>query len=364
MSDTAVHSPVLRFATGARSRDTGVFYDESKVLATTAGVMPEAAVPPGDWLQEVTMIVTATSAGNAAAVAVQPDAPFVVFSEVAFLDAAGNTVHALSGYNLWLVNLLGGYKYQSDLTKSPSYVTPVLGAGATGGSFSFTIRIPVQIIDREFIGAYPNAASNAVTRIRLTLNTLANIYSVLPTNAPTVNVKMIETGAVIPADTSPAGTPYAPEPAGAGTFQQWTQNRYDLNTVGRRTFPHNRKGQTYRGLILVTRNAAGARIDTILNEVRFSVDDVASLRGPWTYARHCTWERQNLVAAADLPAGVAMVDFAHEWDGKVGGELRDAWVITAPGSKVEFELDVAVVGTLEVITNEVIPVAGSGVLRV
>jgi hypothetical protein len=363
MVTTAAPPDALRFSIGARQRDTGVFYDESKVLSASAQVMPEASVPPGDWLEYVSLLVDVTAAGNSAAVTAQPDAPWSLFNEVAFLDAAGNTVHALKGYNLYLVNLLGGYNFQNDPTTSPYFVTMVLGAGATGGSFNFLLRVPVLIIDREGIGAYPNAASNAVTRVRLTLAPLASIYGTLPTAAPTVRVRMISTGLVMPADNSPTGRSYAPEPPGAGTFQQWTQLSYDV-TIGRRTLAHSRKGQTYRSLIIVTRNVSGARVDTILNELKFSIDDVASLRGPWTYARHVTWERQ-LVLAANLPSGVAQISYAHEWDGKVGGELRDNWVVTAPGSKVELEMDVAVAGTIDIVTNEiVVPDVTSGVLRV
>lgn len=361
MTDTQT-SPALRFGVGARARDTGVFYDERKTLASTSGVMPEAPVPPGDWLQEITLLVEVASTGNSATVALANDAPWSLFSEIAFLDAGGQVVHALSGYNLYLVNLLGGFKFQNDPTTSPFYTALTTGGGTTAGSGKFLLRIPVEIIDREGIGAYPNAASNAVTRIRLTLAPTAQVYSTAPTAAPEVRVRMISTGLVVPSDTSPAGRPFSPEPPGAGTFQQWTQLGYDL-TAGRRTIPHTRKGQTYRTLLFVTRDNSGVRSDAIVSDFRFSVDDVASMRGPWGFCRHVTWERQ-LLAAANLPTGVVQVSFAHEFDGKVGGELRDNWVMTAPGSKVEMELEVAAAGTIQVITNEIIPAPGTGVLRV
>lgn len=363
MPDTAAPAP-LRFTTGARSRDTGVFYDESTAIGATSTVLPEAQIPVGDWLSEISLLVTVTGANptTAATVAAQADAPWSVFSELAFLDAGGNTVHSLSGYNLYLTNLLGGFKFQSDPTASPEHVPLVTGDGAAAGSFSFILRVPVLIIDRDAIGAYPNGASNAAVRIRPTIAPEASIYSTAPSEGATIRVQMIETGFVLPSSASPAGNSYANEPPGAGTFQQWSQISYDL-TTGRRTLTHTRKGQTYRTLIFVTRDGDGARSNAIVDEMQFRVDDVPSIRGPWRYLRHVTWEK-HLVAAANLPAGVVQVSYAHEWDGKVGGELRDGWVPTQPGSKVEIEVEAAASGALEVITNEIVPVTGSGVLRV
>lgn len=363
MPDTvAPPAPSLRFTIGARPRDTGVFYDESKVLAATSQVMPEAAAPPGDWLQHITVMVDITTATNAAAVALQPDAPWSLFAEVAFLDAGGNTVHALKGYNWYLANLLGGFEFQTDPTTSTFYTALTTGAGATAGSGRFLLKVPVQIIDRDAVGAYPNAASNAVTRIRFTLAPIASVYSTAPTNPATIRIRCVSTGLVLPTELSPAGTRYAQEPLGAGTFQQWSQLSYDL-TAGARTIAHNRKGQTYRTLLFIFRTAAGARSDVVADLFRFGVDDVNLLRGPYDYCKHESWQKQ-LVLAANWPTGVIQVSLAHEWDGKVGGEMRDMWIPTAPGSKVEIELNVLVTGTLEVVTNEVVPAAGSGVLRV
>ena len=363
MPDTATAPAPLRFSTGARARDVSNFYDESRIVLASSLVMPEMVIPPGDWLKDIAILVDVAGAANAAAVAAQADAPWTLFAEIAFLDAGGNTVHSLSGYNMMLANLLGGYRFQTDPTGSPYFTALTVGAGATAPTGSFILRVPVEIIDREAVGAYPNAASNAVTRIRLTLAPALSTWSVPGTaGTTTVRVRGISTGYVMPSSDSPAGRAYSPEPPGAGTFQQWSQLSYDL-TVGRRTIQHTRKGQTYRTLIFVARTAAGVRSDTLLNELEFRVDDVPVLSGLWRFCRDTTWHRQ-LVTAANLPAGVVQVSFAHEWDGKVGGELRENWVITAPGSKVEIELDVAVAGTLEVITNEIIPVAGSGVLRV
>lgn len=352
----------LRFTAGARERVDPIHYDEVRTLGASAVVFPEAKIPVGNWLQLVDMIITIASTGNSATVALQPDAPWSCLNEVAFIDAGGSTIDALSGYNMYLMNLLGGFTFQTDPAASPAYTALTTGGGGTAGSGSFILRLPVEIINRDAIGAYPNGASNAAVRVAVTAAPLASIYSTAPNGAVTMRVQMTSQGYVLPAVASPGGRAYADAPRGAGTFQQWSQIAYDL-TVGRRVLQHTRKSNPYRTLILVARTAAGARSDAVVTSLEFRIDDIASERGPWSYLKHRTWQRHAFPASA-LPVGVVQVSFAHEWDGKVGGELRDAWVDTQPGTKVEVETDVAATGTLQIITNEIVTAVGDGVLRV
>lgn len=352
----------LRFSTGARERPDGVFYDETVTLDATSKVFPEAKVPVGNWLKHVDLLVTITSTGNSATVALGGDAPWSSIAEVVFRDAGGNAIDSLGGYNFYLMNLLGGFSYQTDPTTSPFYTALTTGGGGTAGTGKFLLRLPVEIINRDAIGAYPNGASNAAVRVQVIAAPLASTFSTAPNGTVTMNIKMISSGYVLPSVASPTGRPYADQPRGAGSFQQWSQVAYDL-TSGRRTLQHTRKGNVYRTLIFVARNSSGVRSDSVITDFEFSVDDVANLRGPWNYCKHVTWERQNLLAA-NLPTGVIQVSYCHEWDGKVGGELRDSWVATEPGSKVELELEVASTCTLHVITNEIVTAVGDGVLRV
>lgn len=352
----------LRFSAGSRRRSHGVFYDESLVMQAGSRVLPEAPVPPGDWLASMFMLVDVTTAGNAAAVALTADAPWSVISQIDYLDPAGNSIYSLSGFGLYLANLLGGFAGQTDPALSPYHTALTTGPGATAGSGRFVLPIPIEIVSRDAVGALPNGASNAVTRVRLTLAPLADLYAVAPTVAPTVRIRIIEEGYVLPSDVSPAGNSIAQQPPGAGTFQQWSESTIDFG-AGKTRKEHARKGNVYRTLILVARTAANVRSNTVLDELAFAVDDVASIKGPFDYLRHRTWDMQGF-AAASLPTGVVQVSYAHEWDGRVGGELRDWWVQTQPGSSVFFDFQAAAPGKLQVITNEVVPMSGTGVLRV
>lgn len=365
---TAPAPEVLRFSSGAREAQTPVFYQVSQQLATSAVTLPLAEIPPGNWLAEASLFFTVTSAGNAANVALQADAPWSLLQEVAWLDAAGNAIHSVTGYDLYLINLLGGYAFSTDPVSSPWYSALTTGAGATAGSGQFLLHIPIEIIQRDGIGVYPNGGSNATTRIRIVLAPSTAVYSTAPTTLPTVAVYGISRGYQLPAVDSPAGTPYATEPPGVGTFQQWSRIAYDF-AAGDRTIPLQRKGQTFRTLLFVFRDNTGARsnsmlANTQLGNFRFEVDGVAMLNGPYGYLRDQLWRRQS-IATANLPAGVLQWSGAHEWDGKVGGEMRDSWIVTQPGTIAQVVSNFAATGTLTVITNEIIiPDLGNGVARV
>jgi hypothetical protein len=339
----------------------------SQQLATASITLPLFEIPPGNWLAEASLMFVVAATGNAATVALRGDAPWSLISEVAWLDASGNAIHSLTGYDLYLVNLLGGYAFSTDPVASPFYSALTTGAGATAGSGQFLLHIPIEIIQRDAIGTYPNGGSNATTRIRITLAPSTQVYSTAPTTLPTVSVYGVARGYQLPATASAAGTPYATEPPASGTFQQWSRMPYDFS-AGDRTIPLQRKGQTFRELIFIFRDSSGVRQNTMLSggqlgNFKLTIDGVDMLNGPYGFLRDQTWRRQS-IAAANLPAGVLVWSGAHEWDGKVGGEMRDGWIITQPGTIATVALNGAAVGTLTVLTNEIIAEADSGVLKV
>lgn len=364
MTDTAAPAPsALRFMSGARERDSGVFYDQTRAMTAANQQMPEIAVPAGDWLRDIMLYIDCTTAANAATVVFAADAPFSAINRMDFLDANGTILHQLTGYQLYLVNLLNAPTWNSNATKSPYYsVTAGVGAGL-GGSFSFSLIIPVEIIPRDAAGTLPNGSSNSVTRVRLELAASTLVYTTPPTTLGNVRVRAIERGYVQPSQMSPAGRPYATMPPGApATFQQLGAVPYDLAT-GRNVIPSIRKGNVIRSLIFVARTAAGVRSDAILSDFTLRIDKVETLQGPYAHARNVTYQRQNLSAASELPTGVFQASFMHEWDGLVGGEVRDLYIPTSPGSLFEFDCIATATGRLEVITNEIVTPLSGGVLN-
>ena len=53
--------------------------------------------------------------------------------------------------------------------------------------------------------------------------------------------------------------------------------------------------------------------------------------------------------------GVWLEDFAHEFDGKIGNELRDGWLGTVQSTRLELSGTFGSAGTLTILTNDVAP---------
>ena len=102
--------------------------------------------------------VVVTTAGNGAAVAYQPDAPWSALDSVIFSDTSGEEVN-VTGFDLYLQNkYMGQYTHATldSATADTSIYSVTAGAGATGGSFNFFLRVPIAINDRNFLGLLGN----------------------------------------------------------------------------------------------------------------------------------------------------------------------------------------------------------------
>ena len=344
-----------RFTAGALSRLEGPFYDQSITPSTSAQSFLLAEIPTGGWEQNIYLSVSCTTAGNSATVAFQADAPWNAISEIVFRDARGNTIIGpLSGFDLYLANKYLGYGFNTDYATSPVY-TATAGAGATGGSFSFILPIPLELIGRDALAALANGASNTALRVTATLNTSANIYSTAPTTLGAVRVRMWHDAWQQPLPASPSGVPYQQAPAGAGTFHQLTKTTYPYST-GENRITLTRKGNPIRGLINVFRNTSSVRVTsssiTGTNNMQLFYEGSDLLSASEDLWRFLMWQR-NVPQTIDT--GVIVMDFAHDFDGKLGGELREQWLPTQPGSRLEIRFTASAAGNLDVITDEVIP---------
>lgn len=345
---------VMRFTAGALNRLEGPFYDQSIVPGAAAQTYPLMQIPTGGWEREIHLCVSCTTAGNAAATAFQPDAPWAALQEITFRDARGNTVIGpLTGWDLYIANKWLGYQYQTDYAASPVYsVTTGVGAGL-GGSFSFILPIPLELIGRDAIGALANGASNTALRVQITLAPSTAIYSTAPTALAAVRIRAFHE-----AWQQPDGAGFAVSPVGAGTFHQLTKTNYQY-VASENRIDLSRKGNPQRGMILVFRTAAAARTATPallgLNPVQFLYEGSDLISASEDLVRFRMWRTNNNGATIDT--GVLVIDpgWISDFDGKAGSELREQWLRSQPGSRLELRFTAGVAGSLDVITDEVVP---------
>jgi hypothetical protein len=144
------------------------------------------------YLCDMWLEVTAVTAANAAATTFNEDYPLRAVGTFTLSDTGGQPILGpMSGWELAMFVKWGGFSFSDDPTNSQTYAATT-GAGATGGSFSFILHIPIQFVRREPLGPLPNTNNNNAYAVDIVLSTLAQIYGVAPTNAPTYTVKLYQ----------------------------------------------------------------------------------------------------------------------------------------------------------------------------
>lgn len=273
----AVPFPIASLKRNRQSFDTG-----NLVLGQST---PAIEIPAtGGYARFLEMEVDVTTAGNAAAVAFQADAPMNILSFVEFLPPSGDPpIVPHTSYQLYLWNKYGAFSSKppfSDPMSGPFWFATA-GAGATGGSAYVRFRIPFEIDPTTGFCSITNSAANKSYLLNLTVATSAQVYSVAPTNAPTVRV----IGWIYywdePAANTRQGTAQVPGPLGLGSFSQLRLDQPPI-TAGDKYLKVNNSGPVLRMLGAVLRSAAGARIaNTAVTDIPQLWDFVFNTRDRW-----------------------------------------------------------------------------------
>jgi hypothetical protein len=348
------------FVFGAREKVEPAFPDVNATMTTAAQQLGPYPVAAGGFLRHILLLVTVTTAGNAATVAFKEDAPWSMFDEVTLLDVNGNPIFGpVSGFDCYLSNLIGGYSNQGDPSQSSLY-SVTTGAGATGGSFTFLMRIPVEIVMREGLGSLPNENSAAAYQVRLTLAASTNVYSTAPTTLGSVNVKAYVESWTVPPPVTVTGRPQDDQPLGLGTLSMWSKTVVNLS-AGSQTVRFPRMGNWLRNLIFIFRDTTPVRSATVPgSSLRLMWDQYELLNLDPRVLRHYMSERYRFTSA-QLPTGVYAMDMTREMDGQPGQELHALWLPTTQATRMELQLVAGAAGTVSILTNDVIPV-GDGVV--
>lgn len=231
------------FVTGTRTLESEV-YNQTVTQSTSTQALTPYEFQVDGYLSGALIRVTATAATNAATVAFQADGPFNVLQSVIFEDISGKQVLGpISGWNLYVLNRFGGFVYNAD-TKANSTYTVTTGAGATGGSYRFVLRLPIQVRRRDGMGSLPNRNASATFKLKLVVNTIAQVYSTAPTNAPSVNVQVEQHGWATSDNRDYKGSMVAPSPNGVGSLMYT-----DIETIQLSTGAFNQRMGTFGGLV-------------------------------------------------------------------------------------------------------------------
>lgn len=245
------------FVTGTRTLESEVYTQTVTQTAATQSLTPYEFQVDG-YLSGALIRVTATTATNAATVAFQADGPFSVLQSVIVEDIGGKQILGpLSGHQLRILNQFGGFVFNGDPRANGIY-TLTSGAGATGGSYRFSLRVPIQVRRRDAMGSLPNRNASATFKLKITINQTSAVYSTAPTNAASVNVQVQQRGWATSDNRDYKGNGVSPTPNGVGSILYT-----DVETIQLSAGAFNQRMSTFGGLLRVLifelRDANGSR---------------------------------------------------------------------------------------------------------
>lgn len=363
-------TPFIR-ASAQHSEPTG--YDVTTQMVAGTVTLPDIQVPAYGFLRSIILVVTAAATSGTAAFF--EDAPWSVLQNIVLQEPNGAQIANFpSGFDLFLANKYGGYQSANDPRESVNYSTVL-----TGGGFTFSLRIPVELDGRSGLGSLPNQNSGALFRVKINLAggtgaATGPVYTTAPTTLPTVRIRAYAEEWDQP-EASTNGVANQTVPPALNTTQYWSRQDFVLNS-GQSNVRLTRMGNYLRNLIFVYRNAAGSRSSTtqdafwpdpatIYYDTRpldtvsraMWLDRIQERYGYGGWGPGGTLAVPGTALAVDSGGGrdssVFPFDFCHEFDGGVGFENRDLWLPTYSSTRFEIGGTWGAAGTLTVLTNDV-----------
>lgn len=335
--------------TRASREHTETFSDRTHKIGAAAIPVGPIDVPAFGYLRHIIVKVTATGgADGLAAVAGAEDSPWNILQSISLEDTNGATIFApMDGYSAYLANLVGAYAFETDPAASPLFAGIT---DATGGNFSFFLRIPVEICQRDALGALPNQQSNATYKLRYTIAASSSVYTVAPDTLPDVRVQCYLEAWTQPPAMDLSGVPNLQEPPARGTLQNWTRQQINVQ-AGVQKHRLSRVGNLIRNLVFVYRTTTDRDTTNFPASLRLELDGYPLHNQiDRDLVSHYFKERYGVAA----PTGVFVFDFTHDLDGRPGNEMRDLWLPTTSGTKLEIEGNFGAEGILDVLTNDVL----------
>jgi len=264
--------PIVPFRKGTLER---VEVNNQVARTISAATQPNLQKIIGSgFIYSVLLRMTVTTAANAAAVAYQEDAPWSALDTVLLQDVNGQLVN-VPGYDLYIANLCNAMYGDNfwDASADTSLFDLITGGGATGGSFTFVIRIPVATDRRRLLGLLGNQDRAQSYDVRADIAPSASIYTVAPTAFGAVLLEYMYENYGVPNAIGPDGVQQEVYPPAFGTLHYTTSSLNPTPPVAGTSVRHDlqRIGHTIRWMALVFRvNGSRATAQLAANQAAFA----------------------------------------------------------------------------------------------
>jgi hypothetical protein len=301
------------------------------------------------------------------------DYPAKLLSQIALTDPNGAEIYGgptWSGYETFIAEKYGAYKLIND-----AQLSQLFSASTTTPLFIWTI--PLELSESSGYGSLPNFDAQSPYKLKLTLDSNADIFSSAPTTTQAQYLfdYIIECWTLPDAVNKLTGLQQSMFPPGIGqnlfgvngvgcTVQHWSKSNPGITASTAMTAALIRKGNTFRGLAMVVRNTSGVRqtLANFPNPLTFQIDgaplwlsvDPAIILEEWFRREGGQAGSTNVTADTGvLPVMFAVPDGVNiaGVDGTLGGQ---GWLGNNQASRVEFSGSWgANANVLDVLTNDV-----------
>lgn len=345
----AAAMPVVPF-TAAAHEHTELAFDETVKLGEAPRALNPIDVPAYGYMRHILVEVTTVKKGKKAK-ATSKDAPWDILSSVQIGDVNGAPIFGpIDGYGAFWSTIVGGYAGRPD-----PRVMPFFDDGAESEEPAFLLRVPIEISHFDGFGSLANQNAAASYRVSLSLNALANVFGEEAEESPELRIRVWLEAWSLPNETDVNGRPQAEAPPMLDSAQY--HSFFQKNTQkGANTVLLVRVGSLIRNLIVIARDEEGARDDEVMPDPCILEWDSRKIR------EDSQIMLQELLAAsvpelAVRDAGVFAYPLDRSTKNTVGDDTPTLWFPTVQSTRLEIKGNSGKAGSLQLITNDVAPVA-------
>lgn len=355
------------FITGSRNIESHTYDNTVAMSGSTQTLTPYDLVTDG-YVSGLWILVEATVTTNATnSVAFNANGPWNALSTIQFSDVSNRPiVGPMSGWELKECIKFGGYSFSDDPALSQTY-SAVTGTGATGGSFSFMLHLPIEFISRNAMGALTNLSNAAVFRLEFTLAASTTVFTQVPSALPSVRVRVEQQGWMESAGSDPFGNSASPAPPAVDSVQYWERQTYTVNS-GAQNFRFTPFEGHVRTMLLVLTDGSASRAQGESDwpdPLRLHYDATVPYDRLKTVWKREVEENYGYTAAIETAGGkengVYPLSWATDFGLKVGAEQAYAYLYVSSGTAIRFDGNIGGSGshTLTVLWNYINPAGGN-----
>lgn len=307
-----------------------------------------ADLTPNGYLRHVDVHVHTQTAGTIGPGVAAPGFPFTILQNLQFIDTGGQKMDDLSGYALFVDNYTSGSPFRGDPTAAYDYSSNPI-------SPNFRLRISREIFP-DGRGSLPNLSGSQKYRVRFVVDAASNIYSTLPTTAPTLIIDVIDHLWLLPNEVDGGGRPQQRRPPLLG-LSQYRTSWYPTVAVSSKNINYQLKatGNLIKYIGLIGRDSTGAFNDlmfadpfTLRVDNSYPYDNV-----PLSEVIH-QYESMIPERTARLP-GVLILPFNYGMGRAVGDNGVASWQPSSTATYIHFQGSQATptVGTIDYLVCEI-----------